>query len=336
MLSLTAYPAFFSFAIIGTLYAFRRIQEWLKRLETQSRAKLIHTIEDPTSPRLVDSPSLFSEPSKSLSLVVPAFNEEERLPATLDEALCFLDSRRRKVGNYFTFEVIIVDDGSTDRTAKVAFDYVKKHGFDTVRLLRLPENCGKGCAVKQGMLCARGCTILMMDADGATQVSDFEKLNDSLQQLVEAQGADCAHGKGLAAVYGSRHHLQAKACAKRAWYRNLMMRVFHVLVLIVAGPACPKDTQCGFKLFTRGAARLLFPNQRLQRWCFDVEITWLASQLGVPIAEVGVNWTEIPGSKIRLTSIFTMILELAIVELAYKLIGTWKVRSEAEIGSTPS
>jgi len=274
----------------------------------------------------VTCPSLFAEPSKSLSVVIPAYNEQSRLPATLEEALAYLDSRRRRKGPCFTYEILIVDDGSSDGTCKTVFGYIRKYGFDTIRLLRLPKNRGKGCAVKQGMLCARGCSILMMDADGATKMADLEKLDTELLALTGRKGPN-----EPVVVFGSRHHLQSKAQARRSWHRNILMHGFHLLVLLVAGPACPKDTQCGFKLFNRKAAQVLVPNQRLQRWCFDVELTWLAHRLGVPVGEVGVNWTEIPGSKIRITSIIHMACELLGVEVAYKWLGLWNVRTEAEI-----
>mmetsp|Transcript_22815 Transcript_22815/g.58481 ORF Transcript_22815/g.58481 Transcript_22815/m.58481 type:complete len:339 (-) Transcript_22815:91-1107(-) len=329
----TMLPAAGMATVLATLYLVRQVTGWFSRLNAESTSKIVQTMEDPSSLKPVICPSVFSEPCKSLSIVIPAFNEEDRLPAAMEETLAYLEARRRLQGPYFTFEVVVVDDGSTDGTAKVVFGYIRKHGLDTIRLLRLPANRGKGCAVKEGMLSARGQRILMMDADGATKVSDLDKLEEKLTSMAPPAGkAGSGAGAPLGMVYGSRHHLQGKACAKRAWYRNILMHGFHVLVLLVAGPLSPKDTQCGFKLFTRRAAQVLVPNQRLQRWCFDVELTLLAQALSVPIEEVGVNWTEIPGSKIRVTSIMHMALELAGLQLAYKWMNLWNVRSEAEIG----
>jgi dolichyl-phosphate beta-glucosyltransferase len=160
---------------------------------------------------------------------------------------------------------------------------------------------------------------------------------------------------------GSRAHLQAAAVAQRTPLRNALMHGFHLAVRLAAGEGVVassaasgggagsgkagnnhrhnhqgiRDTQCGFKLATRRAAASLFSNQRLQRWCFDVELALLASRLGVPLREVGVCWTEMPGSKIRPTSVLHMAWELCVLRLAYGVLpslglGGWAVRGEAD------
>ncbi|PSC74459.1 Dolichyl-phosphate beta-glucosyltransferase [Micractinium conductrix] len=291
--------------------------------------------------------SIFSEPSKELSIIIPAYNEEDRLPATLQETLSYLQRRRDRQGASFTYEVIIVDDGSSDGTVRAASEFVRRHGFDAVRVLRLPQNCGKGYAVKSGMLCSRGQRLLMMDADGATKVSDLERLETKLAQIcthnngpvgslagattaAASAPAVAARSGGLGFVLGSRAHMQEAATAKRSALRNFLMHGFHLLVMAVVGNEI-RDTQCGFKLFSRGAAQQLYSNQRLQRWCFDVELVYLAQQLKCPMAEVQVNWTEIPGSKIRVASMAHMALELAMIRLGYTG-GVWKVRTPQEVG----
>jgi len=103
------------------------------------------------------------------------------------------------------------------------------------------------------------------------------------------------------------------------------MKGFHLVVLLTAGPGI-KDTQCGFKMFTRAAARKLFTNIRLKRWCFDVELVYLCKCLRIPMVEVSVNWTEIPGSKVRMTSIIHMVFELLLIKVGYGL-GIWKIYS---------
>ena len=114
--------------------------------------------------------------------------------------------------------------------------------------------------------------------------------------------------------------MERAAMAKRSPARNFLTWGFHLLVTTVAGGRI-RDTQCGFKLFTRRAATLLFPNQRLQRWCFDVEVLYLADQLDVPVSEVPVMWTEMPGSKIRALSVVDMAFELLTLKLAYQILG---------------
>ncbi|KAL4439689.1 hypothetical protein ABPG75_002690 [Micractinium tetrahymenae] len=303
------------------------------RLNADSQLKVADfAFEDPSSLRKVPCPSIFSEPSKELTVVIPAYNEEQRLPATLQETLSYLQRRRDRQGASFTYEVIIVDDGSRDGTVRAASEYVRKHGFDAVRVLRLPQNRGKGYAVKSGMLCSRGQRLLMMDADGATKVPDLERLEAKLADISsdKASAVTAGSGAGLGFVLGSRAYMQEAATAKRSALRNFLMHGFHMLVMVVVGNQI-RDTQCGFKLFTRAAAQQLYSNQRLQRWCFDVELVYLAQQLQIPMAEVQVNWTEIPGSKIRLTSIVHMALELAMIKTGYGG-GLWTVRGPQEVG----
>lgn len=313
------------------------------RLDAAAQLKAADfAFEDPSSLRKVPCPSIFSEPSKELTVVIPAYNEEQRLPATLQEMLSYLQRRRDRQGAAFTYEVIIVDDGSRDGTVRAASEFVRKHGFDAVRVLRLPRNCGKGYAVKSGMLCSRGQRLLMMDADGATKVSDLERLEAKLAEICSHKegplnsphankaAATASPGAALGFVLGSRAHMQESATAKRSALRNFLMHGFHVLVMMVVGNRI-RDTQCGFKLFSRAAAQQLYSNQRLQRWCFDVELVYLAQQLKIPMAEVQVTWTEIPGSKIRMTSMAHMALELAMIKAGYGG-GLWTVRGPQEVG----
>ena len=155
------------------------------RLDIESRFRIADlSFEDPSSPVPIPAPSLFSEPTKALSIVIPAYNEEDRLPGTLEETMAYLQRRRDRQGAKFTYEVVVVDDGSTDRTVTKAQSFVRRYGFDAIRVLRLPANRGKGFAVKAGVLCCRGREVLFMDADGATGVSEVEKLEAKLQQIV--------------------------------------------------------------------------------------------------------------------------------------------------------
>ncbi|XP_036994636.2 dolichyl-phosphate beta-glucosyltransferase isoform X1 [Artibeus jamaicensis] len=127
-------------------------------------------------------PGIGDPPTKQLSVVVPSYNEEKRLPVMMDEALGYLEERRRRDPT-FTYEVIVVDDGSKDQTSKVAFEYCRRHGSDKVRVITLAKNRGKGGAVKMGVFSSRGEKILMADADGATRFADVEKLEQGLDGL---------------------------------------------------------------------------------------------------------------------------------------------------------
>nr|CCI55455.1 PH01B001E05.11 [Phyllostachys edulis] len=198
-------------------------------------------------------------------------------------------------------DVLIVDDGSTDHTSKVAFEFVKMHKIDNVRVLLLGRNHGKGEAVRKGMLHSRGELLLMLDADGATKVTNLEKLEAKVHDLAKkvesspAASANSGSSQKLSdveiAVFGSCAHLEKQALATRKWYRNVLMKGFHLVVLLTAGPGI-RDTQCGFKMFTRAAARKLFTKIRLKRWCFDVELVY---HLKIE-PRISRSWTSLPGT----------------------------------------
>ncbi|VDP47023.1 unnamed protein product [Schistosoma margrebowiei] len=226
---------------------------------------------------------LTERPEKELSVIIPAYNE---------------DSNKK-----FTFEIIIVNDGSKDHTLEV------KHY--TLRVISLDRNRGKGAAVRIGMLSARGRILLFVDADGATQFSDIEKLEEALNG-------------GMAVICGSRAHLEEQALAKRHPLRNLLMYGFKLFVWLVCVRGV-RDTQCGFKLFSRPAARLLFHNLHVDRWAFDVDLLYLARHFDMNIVEIPVHWQEIPGSKlVPIFSWIQMAKDLLMIRLRYSL-GAWKI-----------
>ncbi|KAL0027389.1 hypothetical protein WJX79_007641 [Trebouxia sp. C0005] len=311
-----------------------RAAQWFSSVDAESHFEASqHFLEDPNSFEKVPPPSIFAEATKSLSVVIPAYNEEDRLPVTLEDLTGYLSHRRDTKDANFTYEIIIVDDGSRDNTSGIAFDYVRKYSFEAVRVIRLSRNMGKGGAVKAGMMIARGRQLLMADADGATRISDLAKLEAVMHNVTDPGGAQSTRAfqqqSELGMVIGSRAHMQQAAVNKRAWHRNLLMRGFHLLVMMVIGDKV-KDTQCGFKLFTRRAARSLYKNQRIKRWCFDVELIYLAQELHIPVREVDVEWREVPGSKIRVTSMINMAMELLAVLLGYKVFRRWLIKTEAE------
>ncbi|CAM6083191.1 unnamed protein product [Calypogeia fissa] len=326
--------------------------DWLRILEAGIRAReQTPLLEDPTSLETHPFPSIFGPAEKYISLIIPAYNEEARLSSTLDETLQYLQDRA-KHDRAFTYEIVIVDDGSTDNTVKVAFEYVKKYKLDVVRVIKQGVNLGKGAAVRKGMLCSRGHLLLMLDADGATKITELEKLENEMKlmaskipaanssaraspastasspsKVLTASSVDRNLGQVPVTAFGSRAHLEKQAIATRSWYRNVLMKGFHVFVLLVAGPGV-RDTQCGFKMFTRSAARQLFLNMRLKRFSFDVELVYLCKRLRIPVLEVAVIWQEIPGSKVKLSSIVHMAFELALIRLGYGF-HIWKIHQKA-------
>mmetsp|Transcript_16759 Transcript_16759/g.19478 ORF Transcript_16759/g.19478 Transcript_16759/m.19478 type:complete len:290 (+) Transcript_16759:1-870(+) len=259
-------------------------------------------------------PSLNTDQSEvTLSVIVPAYNEELRLPKMLNQALGYL-SKRKETDKSFKYEVIVVDDGSSDQTSSTALKYTNSYSADTVRLLKLHVNHGKGGAVCKGMLRARGKYLLMADADGATFFPDIERLE---------RGMDVIEKDGLGIVVGSRAHLMDESIAERSALRSFLMYGFHFLVNIL----CVKginDTQCGFKLFSRKAAQYVFTNQHIQRWAFDCEILFLAEKANIPVKEEAVKWKEIEGTKLNVvTASLQMLRDLVLIRICYAT-GIWK------------
>ena len=214
-----------------------------------------------------------------LSIVIPAYNEESRIAQTIREIIEYCRARSRQ------FELIVVDDGSRDGTTSLARSLAD--GFPEVRLIRLAANHGKGYAVRTGVINAVGRTVLFTDADGATPISEIERLEDAI-----GEGADVAVGSRALRAQGIQ--VQAKM------YRHIIGRTFHQLVEWLAD-AGVKDTQCGFKLFRASVAQDLFSRMRMNGFSFDVEVLVMARRRGYTVAEVPVNWTHQPGSKVRLT-----------------------------------
>lgn len=209
------------------------------------------------------------------SIVIPAYNESARITATLQRILAYAAEQG------WNSEVVVVDDGSRDTTAEIVRSFADKN----VRLLQNPENRGKGYSVRNGMMHANGELLLFTDADLAAPIEEANKLFAAL-----AQGADVA--------IGSRW-LQAELQSKRQpLYRQFFGRLFNVVLRLVLGLDL-KDTQCGFKAFTRRAAQALFPMQRIEGWTFDPELLYLAKKLGFKVAEVAVVWAHQAGTRIR-------------------------------------
>ncbi len=262
-------------------------------------------------------PSIADAASLYITLVVPAYNERERLPVMLDKTIPYLMSRKGKDAT-FTFELIVVDDGSKDSTSEVVRKYSKQYGSDFIRLLKFKVNRGKGGAVKRGVLKARGKYILMVDADGATEINDLEKLE---KEMIRMEG-----GGGACVAIGSRAHLEnSDSVAKRHWIRNFLMHGFNTLVKFLCVQGI-KDTQCGFKLFNRGAAYVLFSSLHIQRWAFDIELLFIARQLQFQITEVAVNWQEIDGSKLSvIDASLQMARDMILIRCMY-LLQVWRIK----------
>lgn len=214
-----------------------------------------------------------------LSVVIPAFNEARRLPATLDRIRTFLLARGMSA------EILVVADGSTDGTAALVDALAGSPGGVPLRALANPINRGKGYAVAQGVFHARGERILMTDADLSTPIQELDSLASWLD-------------RGWKIAIGSRV-LPGPREVRRSGRRVLVTRVFNWLVshIVLSGFS---DTQCGFKLFENETARTIFSRLTIKRFAFDVEVLAIAKILDQAVAEVPVAWYEDPDSRVHM------------------------------------
>ncbi|HKI02417.1 MAG TPA: dolichyl-phosphate beta-glucosyltransferase [Thermoanaerobaculia bacterium] len=226
-----------------------------------------------------------------LSIVIPAFNESARLGPTLRRVVDYL--RQTGAG----YEVLVVDDGSTDGTSELA----RKFEPEGVRVLTQKVNRGKGAVIKVGVLASRGREVLLVDADLSTPIEDVEKLRP---RLAEAE-----------VVLGSRSVEGSDILTHQPFYREMMGRTFNFIIQLL-GVRGLRDTQCGFKLLDGEVARRLFAELQIQRFAYDVELVWLARRHGYRVVEVGVRWADSPSSKVNpLTDSFRMFWDVLALRL---------------------
>ncbi len=217
---------------------------------------------------------------KSISIVIPAYNEERRLPATLDKVLAYLDAK-----DYPSSEVIVVDDGSSDGTAQVIGRY--QSADPRVRLVSNPGNRGKGYSVRHGMMEAEGEWRLFSDADLSAPIEELDKLLAAAKE------------QGAAVVIGSRALDRSLINIHQSFFREVAGRIFNLSMRLLTGLPF-HDTQCGFKLFEGRAAHEIFRRQRIDRFGFDAEALFIARILGFRIVEFPVRWSHTEGTKVRM------------------------------------
>jgi glycosyltransferase involved in cell wall biosynthesis len=211
------------------------------------------------------------------SIVIPAYNESERIALTLERVLTHVRERN------WNAEILVVNDGSSDNTADIVRRFAAQHG--NLALIENPGNRGKGYSVRNGMLHASGEVVLFSDADLSSPIEEADKLFAAL-----AAGADVAIGSRWL-----RTELQTQ---RQPLHRQLLGRVFNLLLRVVLGLHY-RDTQCGFKAFTRRATHLIFPLQHIERWGFDPEILFLAHKFGLKVQEEPVQWAHREGTRIN-------------------------------------
>ncbi len=233
-----------------------------------------------------------------LSVIIPAYNEEKRLPTTLRAVLTYLKNQD------YSYEVVVVDDGSKDSTVSVAKELQKETPF--LRVLSNQDNHGKGYVVRQGMLEARGEIRLFMDADNSTSLEHFQKMRPLFKQ-------------GFAVVIGTRDkrdHPEAKQAVPQPFWKRALGDIGNIVIQILLLPGL-WDTQCGFKAFTSQASMKIFPLMTINRWAFDVEALALARYFGFKIGIIPVNWINNPESKVKLKGYILTFWEVLKIKLNF-------------------
>lgn len=226
-----------------------------------------------------------------LSIIIPAYNEAERLPKTL------FDMDKRLAGASYSYEIFVVNDGSTDNTAAIVKNMAKM--IRNLKLIDLKENSGKGGTVRQGMLLSSGTIRIFSDADNSTSIDQFEKMMPYFKE-------------GYEVVIGSRAVHGATLDPAESLFRRAAGKGLNLLVQLFLLPGL-WDTQCGFKAFTEDAAQKIFTISKVPGWGFDVEVLALAKQMGYKIKEVPVHWIDDTRSHVRFSAGLQFLRDIATI-----------------------
>jgi dolichyl-phosphate beta-glucosyltransferase len=238
----------------------------------------------------VERPRAAGKEATRISVVVPAYNEAARIAQYLDRIVEHMNARGA------SFEILVVDDGSSDRTVEVVRGCMERHGG--IGLVTYAGNRGKGHAVRVGMLASRGEIRLFTDADGSTPIEEFEKLHAKIV------------GEGFDVAVGSRMLKAPGVERKVTLHRFAMGQVFYVIRRMLLDVQV-LDSQCGFKACTVRAAESIFRRARIDGFAFDVEMLYLARRLGLRVAEVPVSWHDSRGSRVNLVlDPFRMVMDI--------------------------
>lgn len=230
-----------------------------------------------------------------LSVIIPAYNEAKRLPLTL------IDVDKHLSEQEYSYEILVVNDGSTDATAEIVERF--RPLIENLKILNLPANQGKGAAVRQGMLAAKGNWAVFMDADNSTSIIEFNKMMPYLDE-------------GYEIIIGSRAVRGAKLGPPPLIHKKLAGKLGNLFIQLILLRGI-WDTQCGFKCFSEEAAKRIFSLSKINGWGFDVEILALARALGYKIKEMPVFWGRDLRSHVKLTSYFQVLAD--IIKIKWRL-----------------
>ena len=229
--------------------------------------------------------------AQKISLVIPAYNEEKLIVSSIKNILTYM------LKNKYNFEVIVIDDGSKDKTKEKIKSIKNKH----LKLISYKPNRGKGHAVKTGMLAAKGDLLLFLDADLSTPIEEIEKFIPLT--------------KKYDVVIASRALKESKIKVHQPFFREFIGKVFNKMVQLLAVWGI-KDTQCGFKMFTKKAANIIFKRQRIHGWAFDVELLFLAKKYRLKIKEMPVTWINEGDSRVSpIKSSIQMFIQILKINL---------------------
>ncbi len=238
-------------------------------------------------------------PKTELSIIFPAYNEEVLIQNTLDRAVSYLNKLN------ISWEILVVDDGSQDKTSKI----VREYGNKDVKLIRFPQNQGKGAALKKGMLAARGEYVIFSDADLSV---DIRRSKDFLQVL---KSADVA--------VASRRTKGSKIAIHQSFARESMGKVFTAITRFMMGVNL-SDFTCGFKGFRREVAQDVFTQAKINRWAYDAEIMFLANKYGYKIKEIPVVWKNREDTRVKLfDAVITSFRDLILIRW-WNLVGKYE------------
>ncbi len=229
-----------------------------------------------------------------LSVIIPAYNEAKRLPLTL------VDVDKHLSKNDFSYEIIVINDGSKDQTAEIVKRF--SHLMKNLRLINNKENHGKGWVVRQAMLDAKGDVRIFMDADNSTTIDQFSKMMPYLPPPGGEKGK-------YDIVIGSRDVPGAKLVPPQPWHKRIAGDAGNLFIQILLLPGM-WDTQCGFKAFTAESTKRIFSILKIDRWAFDVEALSLAKKFGYKIKEIPVVWVNNPFSKVKLSGYIKFLWEV--------------------------